>query len=141
MKPTVVDSSVTVKWINQIDDGLVEQADQLLSAAQAGLITLIAPELSKYEIGNALLNKGLRLAQAYESVSTVYQLPITFVSETEALAKETYAIAQQTRMTYYDACFVALAKQEHGVLVTDNAKHQGKTTEVTVIPLADYSRK
>lgn len=138
MKPVVVDSSVTVKWVNQIDEGLLNQADKLLTDAQTGSINLLAPELSKYEIGNALLKKKLDLPNAYEALGTVYQLPITFVSETEELATQTYRIAQEGNITYYDASFMALAKQENAVLVTDNIKHQGKNTEVKVKSLNDY---
>src|SRR3989344_5566248 len=98
MKPIVVDSSVTVKWLNQINEKLLDQADELLADAQAGSINLLAPEVSKYEIGNALLNKKLDLSQAYQSLGTVYQLPITFVPETEELADQTYRIAQQGRI-------------------------------------------
>lgn len=138
MKPIVVDSSVTVKWINQIDEKLLLQADKLLANAQAGSISLLAPELSKYEVGNALIKKGLKLPLAYESLGTVYQLPITFIPESEELAKQTYRIAQKAEVTYYDASFIALAKQEDAILVTDNPKHQAKTTEITVTALQDY---
>ncbi|MEK7458470.1 MAG: type II toxin-antitoxin system VapC family toxin, partial [Patescibacteria group bacterium] len=75
---------------------------------------------------------------AYESLATVYQLPITFVSESEELAKETYRIAQKEGLTYYDASFIALAKQQRALLITDNPKHQGKSTEVEVKSLKDY---
>lgn len=138
MKQVVVDSSVTVKWINQIDEKLLDQADKLLTDAQNGSVTLLAPELSKYEIGNALLKKQLDLPLAYKSLGTVYQLPISFVTESEELAKQTYTIAEQTGITYYDASFMALAKQEGAILVTDNMKHQGKTKDIQVRSLAEY---
>lgn len=138
MKQIIADSSVTVKWINQIDEKLLDHADKLLTDAQIGLIALLAPELSKYEIGNALVKKRLDLPDAYEALATIYQLPITFIPESEELAKETYRIAQQTGITYYDASFIALAKQENATLVTDNLKHQGKTAEVKVKALSDY---
>lgn len=138
MKPIVVDSSVTVKWVNQIEERSLDQADKLLADAQAGSIRLIVPELSKYEIGNALLKKRLDLPMAIESLSTVYQLPLTFVPESEELARQTYRIATNAKITYYDASFIALARQENATLVTDNLKHQGKTTEIKVRSLADY---
>ncbi len=138
MNPIVVDSSVTVKWINQINEKLLDRADELLADAQAGSVSLLAPELSKYEIGNALLNKKLDLPQGYQSLGTVYQLPITFVPETQELANKTYQVAQQSGMTYYDASFVALAVTENATLVTDNVKHQGRKSEIKVIPLKDY---
>ena len=138
MKSIVVDSSVTVKWINQVDEHFLAEADKLLADAQAGSINILAPELSTYEIGNALLNKKLDLPMALISLGTVYQLPITFIPESEKLAKETYRIAQESGVTYYDASFMALAKQENATLVTDNLKHQSKTTEVEVKSLKGY---
>lgn len=138
MKHVVVDSSVTVKWVNQIDEELLGQADKLLADAQTSSVNLLAPELSKYEIGNALLNKRLDLPKAYESLGTVYQLPITFVPETEELANQAYQIAQQGSITYYDASFVALAKRENATLVTDNPKHQARQLDVEVIQLKEY---
>ena len=138
MKQVVVDSSVTVKWINQVDEARLDQADKLLMDAQSGSVNLLAPELSKYEIGNAILRKGLDLSRAYVSLGTVYQLPVTFVPESEELAKQTYKLADQTGITYYDASFVALAKQQSAILVTDNPKHQGKVKDITVVPLGNY---
>ena len=138
MKIVVIDSSVTVKWINQVDEKFLDNADKVLADAQSSSIKLLSPELSKYEIGNALIKKGLNLRMAYESLATVYQLPITFVSESEELAKETYRIAQKEGLTYYDASFIALAKQQRALLITDNPKHQGKSTEVEVKSIKDY---
>ena len=138
MKQVVVDSSVTVKWINQFDEGLLDQADKLLADAQVGSISLLAPELSKYEVGNALLKKKLNLPMAYESLGTVYQLPLTFIPESEELAKHTYKLALERGITYYDASFIALAAQNKTILVTDNPKHQGKSSEIKAVPLKDY---
>ena len=138
MKPVIVDSSVTVKWLNQIDEKLLGQADKLLSDAQVGSVNLLAPELSKYEIGNALLKKKLNLPMAYESLGTVYQLPLTFIPESEELAKQTYKVALQDKITYYDASFIALAQQEDATLVTENIKHQGKSKKVKVVSIKDY---
>jgi len=138
MKPIVVDSSVTVKWLNGVDEKYLKQADKLLKDAQAGTVNILAPELSKYEIGNALLNKCLDLPKAYESLGTVYILPIIFIPETRELAIQTYRFALQSGITYYDATFVALAKREKAVLVTDNPKHQGKQLDVAVVPLKNY---
>lgn len=139
MKTIVVDTSVSVKWINQIDELHIDESNKLLKDAQAGAVNLLAPELLKYEIGNALLKKNLDSSNAYNSLGTVFQLPITFVSQTESLALESYKVAQETGVTYYDASFMALARQEGATLVTDNIKHQGKSADVSVLALKDYS--
>lgn len=139
MKKLVVDSSVMVKWLHQEDEERLEQADRIIKDAQEGKIVIIAPELSKYEVGNALLlKKKLFPNEAKILLDSFYLLPIQFIAQSQDIANETYAIAHRVNMTYYDASFVALAKQENAVLVTDNPKHQGKTKEIEVKPLQNY---
>lgn len=144
MKKIVTDSSVMVKWVSKDNESHLEEADQILRDVQKGQVVLIAPELAKYEVGNALLKKGLTPAQAFQSLGTVYSLPVQFISETEELASQTYQMAQETKsksspnFTYYDAAFAALAKQEDAVLVTDNPKHQTKIGKVKVLSLENY---
>lgn len=84
------------------------------------------------------LKAKLSISDARISLGTVYTLPIQFVPQTEKQANEAYKIALQTNTTFYDASFVALAKQENAVLVTDNPKHQAKIKEVKVVALKDY---
>lgn len=144
MKTIVTDSSVMVKWVSKDDEPNLKQADKLLKDVEAGKVSLVAPELAKYEIGNALLKKGLTPVQAFQSLGTIYSLPVMFVPESEELAIETYQMAQKARsgsdlrFTYYDAAFTALAKSQNAVLVTDNPKHHKKIAGVNVLPLEDY---
>lgn len=139
-QPLVVDSSVIVKWVNTQNEKYVEQANNVLDDARAENVELFTSEIAKYEVGNALLiKKGLSFSQAQVSFGTVYNLPINFIPETQELAESTYKIGQDLSITYYDASFLALAKQYNATLVTDNIKHQGKTTDIKVVPLADYS--
>lgn len=144
MKIIVTDSSVIVKWVNKDDESNLENADKLLHDVQTGKAALLAPELAKYEVGNALIKKGLTTAQAFQSLGTVYSLPIRFIPENEDLALLTYEMAAKvqeigdSKFTYYDAAFTALAKREQAILVTDNPKHQKKISGVKVVSLGDY---
>ncbi len=135
----VVDSSVIVKWLNTTDEKYVEEANTLLIDALDNNIILMAPELAKYEVGNVLLKgKKLTIRDVQVTLKTIHALPITFIAESEELAKDTFAYAYTHNITYYDAAFVALAKQYNAGLITENIKHQGKTTEINVISLKDY---
>src|SRR3989338_5427642 len=96
----VVDNSVMVKWINAQDEDHLEQANQILIDVEADKAKLLAPELAKYEIGNALLYKGLDLPAAKASLGTIYSLPITFLPMTDQQADETLEIAQEKKITY-----------------------------------------
>ncbi len=135
----VIDTSVIIKWLNKVNEDNIEEADQIMNSALKGKIELFAPELAKYEIGNVLLRgKQLSLDQAYISLITVYSLPINFITESEELARETYSLASELNITYYDASFMSLAKYYNAILLTDNVKHQGKSTQLKVKSLKDY---
>jgi len=135
----VIDSLVIFKWLYRADEKYLKQADKLLQDGYTNKIILLAPELAKYEVGNVLLvAKKLDLEKAKETLEFFYTLPVQFISETIELSKETYAISRKSGITFYDASFVALAKQEKAVLITDNPKHQQKFPGVKVIPLKDY---
>ncbi len=139
MLKIVVDSSVIAKWLSQQDEERTAQADRILRNAQEGKVTLLAPELAKYEIGNAiLLHKEISIEEAETIFNDLFLFPIQFIDQTEELANVTYSIAKKVRITYYDASFLALAKQENAILITDNPKHQAKQLDVKVIPLRDY---
>lgn len=139
MKKLVIDSSVIVKWLHQEDELYLDQADRIIKDAQSGKITLLAPELAKYEVGNALLlSKKVILEDVKISLTSLFSLPIQFTTQVEENAYETYKIAQQAGITYYDASFAALAKQENATLITDNPKHQAKEFDIKVITLKDY---
>lgn len=133
----MVDSSVVVKWLNHQNEPYFNQAQKLLQDLEAGKISIHLPELVKYEVGNALLYKQLPPPQLKASLTPLYLLPITWEAETQTLANITVAIATQAKITYYDACFLALAKHLHTKLVTANPKHQKQTT-IKVVPLSHY---
>lgn len=135
----VLDSSVIVKWLNSVDEKDIEKADKILADTLNGKLELIAPELAKYEIGNVLLlKKKLSKEEAEYSIQALYNYPIQFISESEELAQETYKLASKLGITYYDASFLALAKQYDATLITENIKHQGKSSDVKVVSLRDY---
>ncbi|KKS13694.1 hypothetical protein A2617_04315 [Candidatus Daviesbacteria bacterium RIFOXYD1_FULL_41_10] len=139
MKTLVVDTSVFIKWLNKNNEQGLDSADKILQDVKNGQVELIVPELIKYEIGNVLL-KGKQLTpnQAYTSLGTAYSLPVTFVSESEQQAKETYSLAHNLGVSYYDASFMSLAKQCNATLVTDNIKDQGRGSNIKVVTLKDY---
>lgn len=135
----VVDTSVIVKWLNQDNEDYIEQADKILKDAEHDKIAIIAPELAKYEVGNVLLyGKKLDSKQAQIILTQFYKLPIAFVEDSKLLSEETYEIALTAEVTYYDASFMALARQYNSTLVTDNLKHQGRLDSVKTKAIKDY---
>ena len=139
MTQIIPDTSVIIKWLNKDKESNLEQSSKLLEEALDGKIELVVPELAKYEVGNVLLkSKKLTPQEANISLGTIYALPITFVGETEDLAKQTFDLAFKHKITYYDASFMSLAKKYKATLVTDNIKHQDKSSEVKTVSLQNY---
>jgi len=98
-----------------------------------------AAKTQEYEITNALLYKKLSLSLIKTSLSTIYSMQVKFVPLDNVLAAQTVEIAFKNKITFYDACFLSLAKKIKGELVTDNIKHQRKNIEnIKVIELKDF---
>jgi predicted nucleic acid-binding protein len=135
----VVDTSVVIKWLTSDKEEYLDQSNAILMDIQSGKVQVIAPELVKYEVGNVLLlGKHLTPSQSAIALGEFFNLPITFIPESEGLAIETYKIAYNLGITYYDASFLALSKQYDATLITENIKHQGKTKDIKVKALKDY---
>ena len=137
--PLVIDSSVIIKWLSSDEERYIDLADNLLKDAQEGKIEIVVPELAKYEVGNVLLfSKKLSIEQGKLSLAQFYSLPITFIAESQDIAELSYSFAKNLGITYYDAVFLSIAKQYGATLVTENIKHQGKSSAIEVISLKDY---
>lgn len=134
----VVDSSVIVKWISSEGELLLKQSDLLLEHTRRRSYTLLAPELAKYEVGNAILRKTFLLPQKIACLENLATLPLQYIPLSADDAIKSLEIAQHHTITFYDAVFIVLAKRSGCPLITDNPKHQQKTKEVKVIPLKDY---
>ncbi|MCL4360077.1 type II toxin-antitoxin system VapC family toxin [Patescibacteria group bacterium] len=139
MKTVVTDTSVFIKWLNKDNEQSLEKADKILQEVKNGQTQIFVPELLKYELGNVLL-KGKQLTpdQALISLGTAYSLPVTFIADSEQQAKDTYTLAYNYGISYYDASFMSVAKNYNATLVTDNLKHQSKAPEIKVVALKDY---
>lgn len=138
MQNIVLDSSVIVKWVNRQDELNIKESDKLLDDCRQGLIKLFTSELAKYEIGNVLWKKKLNPDLFYPVFDAVYSGPIEFISLNFQNAVRILKIANESKMTYYDATFVELAESLKATLVTDNPKHQNKYKDIKIISLGDY---
>lgn len=139
-KALVIDSSVAVKWLNSKDELMVDTSNTIMEHTQEEKVILLMPELAKYEIANALLYKGLTLELLQTSLEDFYYLPIKFFPEDITSSELTIKIAYESAMSYYDASFIALAKQHHADLITANPKHHTKYKgkDIRIISLEKY---
>lgn len=138
-KNLVIDTSVAVKWVNKQDENYIKQSDMILKDVQEEKKYILMPELAKYEVGNALLYKQMPLQNTLGSIATYYSIPIQFVPQDQYQAQETAKIAYENKITFYDATFIALAKENNAQLITDNPKHQrARMDGVKITSLKDY---
>lgn len=135
----VVDTSVIVKWLSSHNELWLEKADLLLKRVEKGEVELRAPVLAKYEAANAIRYKALGVAEKLTAVQRFYDLPIEYFDVDERQAETVLSISLTYEMAYYDATFLELAQRTSGILVTADAKDQGKCREVKVVDLRDYA--
>ena len=132
MKKYILDTSAVVKWFSR-EKGTAE-AEDWLKLLERGEIEIYLPELVKYELANALLKgKKLSFKEAELALRIFCRLPLIFVEENFEMARLSYKFAEKLAISYYDACFLALAKTQGTTLVTANPRHQQKIAGLKII--------
>ena len=117
----VVDTSVAVKWFSRED--FTDCALKLRDAAFAGKCRFAAPELLLYELANALrYNPRFDASDVKFAMKSVEDMGIDFHPAQGPLLSLAVDLAFHHRITVYDGCFLALAVQEGGKLVTADTK-------------------
>lgn len=138
MKQIVVDNSVITKWLSSVKEDNLEEADLLLTRATEQKLQLYAPEMAKYEAGNTILKgKKLEIPQGIATLTAFYSLPITFLPENSTRMATTYALANEYKLSYYDAVYLTITKELGATLITAD-KEQASTKLVKTVLLSDY---
>lgn len=134
MKKYVLDTSVVVKWFSE-EKG-TDKAEELLKALEKKEIEIYLPGLVRYELANAFLKgKKLSYRQAELALEIFYNLPLIFIEDSLDLVKLSYKLAEKLNISYYDACFLGLAKNQKATLITANPRHQQKLKGIKIISL------
>jgi len=125
MQRYVVDASVILKWVL----GDEQEPDQhkaldLLNAWVEGRVELLAPSLWEYEAGNFL---GRHFpGQAVEKMDLIANLKFSSLPLTGNMHRLCFEWMARNGVTFYDACYLALAEETGSVLVTADAKFAEK---------------
>jgi predicted nucleic acid-binding protein len=108
----VIDASAAVEYLFKTDTGL--RVAEVLRGAR-----LLAPELMDAEVLSVLrratLSKRLKERRAQEAIEDLRDWPVERVRHRDLLAE---AWSLRTRVTAYDAFYVALAQLRRATLVT-----------------------
>jgi len=122
MRLLVLDASVAAKWfLPRADEGLVDEAFDLLRQYADGEIDFTAPDLFWPEFGNVLW-KAVRQGRwsgtaATKALQQMREQQLTTVPAAD-LIEDALAIALASDRTVYDSLYVALAVQSGADLVT-----------------------
>ncbi len=135
----ITDTSVIVKWFNQVDEDRVELSQKIYDDMIDDRITLIAPNLLTIELINVLATgKKLPQQEIKSNINNLLSLPILIKTPTQATLERTIKIIHHFSLAAYDALFLALAQEENCQLISDDTKGHGKIKDGSVIMLKDY---
>ena len=137
----MLDASVGVKWFSQRGEDSLPQALAIREGHLAGDVQVMVPDLFYYEVANALVHKKDTPVEAIQSVvRDLFDLGLeAFPADTGLLAGSA-TLARQFAMTVYDACYIALAREQRCPLVTANPRHQRPDLGCRVIPIEEWRR-
>ncbi len=117
----VLDSSVIIKWFSDEED--TDLALKFRLGFLKGDIDITVPDLQLYEIANALrYNKRLNSADVSNSVNSLIDIGLNIVVPTKDVISSAVNLAFQFDITFYDAYFIALAKELNYSFVTADEK-------------------
>ena len=117
----VIDASVTVKWFCLEED--TEIALALREGHINGEVELAIPDLSLYEVGNALrYNKSLTESEVKEAVESIIQMGIDIIVPTKEVMDGAISLAFRYNITVYDAYYLSLAQSLGFSCITADGK-------------------
>ena len=116
----VLDSSVIAKWFFKEEQR--EEAINLRKLHKNGEIEINVPNLLLLEFGNIFLNKKVFAEKFFnESIDTLFSININFTEAKEILGS-TFNLASKYNLSFYDATYIALAKNLKCDFITADKK-------------------
>ncbi len=118
MKTALCDTSVVVKWFYDESGIDTPAARQIVKASDDGLVALKVLDLTYYEAGNTfgkLGASGVAVAGLLEEMLKICGEGLVVDRRRRAAAAE---IADTAGLSFYDASYVAVARQHNLTLIT-----------------------
>jgi predicted nucleic acid-binding protein len=139
----VVDASVAAKW-HLRDEQHATAALALLTHFTAGQVALFAPEHIRYEVAATLTSATLgnrprlRRRVAERSIDAFLALGVQTVG-TDALIRDAFRLVHQYRVAFYDALYLALARDLDIPLITADRRFYQRVRQLpTMIWIENY---
>ncbi len=137
----VIDASVAARFL--LSEELSDKAGLVLKDFLNGKISLAFPELTIYEVGNAVW-KAVRsgfvpLDEAEEKIARLVKLGIEVVRFEGEDYREILRWSSDNDVTYYDGAYVVASKKTDGALLTaDDLLYEKAKDTIKVVHLRDY---
>jgi len=131
---TIIDTSVVTKWFFPEEE--FQKALFIRNQHQREEISLYAPTLLLFELGNVFVSKGLKNRPAFnENVRALYNLNINFIHPEEQTLELAFAHSQEFKLSFYDATYIALAQNLKCDFITADKKLYQKTKKLKFVKL------
>ena len=134
MKRYVVDAYVVAKCF--IEEDYSDKALEIINAHVDGRLSLSAPSLIVYELGNIFWrHPRITSEKAYEFIEKFLDLQIGLVdvwSDAELL-KNACAISRSRNLTFYDSSYLAMVERDKVKLVTTDEYLHNKAPNFVVL--------
>lgn len=130
----VVDASVAVKW-HLPDEEYADVATLLLREFTTGALTLVAPSQIRYEVPSAIIaaviSRQGRLTpeQGQAAIREFLSLGIITIDRDE-LFLATFPLVRQYGIAFYDAVYLALARELRLPLITADRRFYQRTSQL-----------
>ena len=122
VRKLAIDASAMAKWFLS-DESYVAEALALKAEVDAGRASLHAPTHVHYEVAN-LLRRAVRArritrVQAEQAITDMLEAPISLTDAPDIL-QEALALSLERNLSFYDACYLAVAQLINGSLISDD---------------------
>lgn len=131
----VLDTSIVIKWF-RTEEPDVASALKLVEDHIEGRVRLLLPEWLFCELANVLRFKpGMTATTVKQALSALEDLSPEVIGLSDAQLEKAVEIAFETRLTVYDALFMAAAVHEGLPLVTADRRLAQKARSVAKVLL------
>ncbi len=135
----VVDASIILKWVLPYEtEELMAEAYELRDRYGNGQLEIRLPTLWAYEIGNTVNRLDSR--HAGDLLDDLISCGFRERSIDRHLAALASKLCQKYKVTFYDACYHAVALEDGGVFVTADNQYISKARQAGgIVSLRDFA--
>ncbi len=135
----VIDASVILKWVLPYEtEELMAEAYELRDRYGNGQLEIRLPTLWSYEIGNTINRLDSRHAD--DLIQDLMSCGFRERSLDKGLAARASKLCQKYKVTFYDACYHAVALEAGGVFITADNQYISKARQAGgIVSLRDFT--